>query len=82
MELVNICTNCQSIVTEKNHVEIFSYGTHVLSIKWDDEGYHTYTRHWNGWSMTTTKHINKALAWYGLPPINKAQWLAMPVVEG
>lgn len=81
MKLTNICANCQSIITEENHAEIFSYGTHVLSIKWDDAGFHTYTRHWDGWSATTGRHINKALAWYGLPPINKKQWEAMPVEE-
>lgn len=81
MVLTNICTNCQSVVTEKNHVEIFSYGTHVLSIEWNDWGYHTYTRRWDGWSATTTRHINKALAWYGLPSLDKKQWDAMPVVR-
>ena len=60
----------------------FSYGTPVLSIlDHGENGKMYHVRHWTGWSLTTQRHINKALDLYGLKHINKAAWDKMPVVD-
>lgn len=81
MKLRNICTNCQIVETNGREI-VFSYGTPVLSIL--DHGVNgkmEHSRLWAGWSATTQRHINKALDFYGLDHINKAQWDKMPVVD-
>ena len=81
MTIKNICTNCQ-LVSINGHEVVVSYGTPVLSIlDHGENGKMYHTRHWTGWSATTQRHINKALDLYGLPHINKTQWLKMPVFD-
>lgn len=74
MKLVNICNNCQILETEEGHV-IFDYGTPVLAV--DSLG--KYRRLWDGWSITTQRHINKALATLAMDGISKSDWYEMPV---
>lgn len=74
MKLINICNNCQMLETEEECV-IFDYGTAVLAI--DSVG--KYRRLWSGWSITTQRHINKALATLGRNGVSKADWYDMPV---
>ena len=79
MTIKNICTNCQ-IVSTAGHDVVFSYSTPVLAIfDKGENGKMNHTRLWNGWSITTQKHINKALDFYGVEHINKKIWDAMPV---
>ena len=79
MKIINVCNNCQ--IVEANGREIvFSYDTPVLSIlDHGNNGNMEHSRLWSGWSVTTQRHINKALDLYGLSHINKAQWDKMPV---
>ena len=81
MKLENICTNCQIICgagkANRAYV-IFSYGTPVLAV--DCSGMKPcLVRLWDGWSATTQRHINKALATLGREGIRKADWDNMPV---
>lgn len=81
MKLTNICTNCQLLVgagkANRAYV-IFDYGTPVLAL--DCSGMKPrYVRLWDGWSITTQRHINKALATLGHDGISKADWYDMPV---
>lgn len=74
MKLVNICNNCQMLGTKEGYV-IFDYGTPVFAIDFMGDFY----RLWSGWSITTQRHINKALATLGRNGISKADWYDMPV---
>lgn len=81
MKMINVCTNCQVVETEKGNV-IFSYGTPVFSIYDTMGGVSMGNRRlWSGWSATTQRHINKALDLYGLHHISKAKWAKMPVFD-
>ena len=88
MKLENICTNCQLVTSDDGNKEtIFSYGTPVLSVVWNGEKYRL-KRHWDGYSATTLKHINKAFtanngtSWYpDFLPLRKKEWDAMSVEE-
>lgn len=96
MKLSNICTNCQIVTSDNGNKEtIFSYGTPVLSVVFGpvdrskpipaDELHYHLVRHWDGWSATTQRHINKAFeytSWYpNSGKITKKEWDAMPVEE-
>lgn len=85
MKLTNVCTNCQIVCgagkANRAYV-IFSYGTPVLAV--DCSGMESHlVRLWDGWSVTTQRHINKALDMmpggnrYG--KMNKARWENMTV---
>lgn len=37
-------------------------------------------RLWNGYSVTTLKHVNAFFTAYKLPTVSKKEWSAMPVV--
>ena len=81
MKIVNVCTNCQIVETNGREI-VFSYETPVLAIL--DHGINgkmEHSRLWSGWSVTTQRHINKALDLYGLDHINKTMWEKMPVVD-
>lgn len=81
MKMINVCTNCQVVETEQGNV-VFSYGTPVFSIYDTMGGVSMGNRRlWNGWSATTQRHINKALDLYGIPHIDKAKWMKMPVFD-
>lgn len=82
MKLTNICTNCQTVENE-GIMTIFSYGTPVLRISpCSVTPFLPYfERLWNGHSVTTMRHINKALAVVGLDSIDKALWDDMPIQE-
>ena len=38
-----------------------------------------FRRYWDGYSMTTLRHVNGFRETHGLSPITKAQWLEMDV---
>lgn len=79
MRLINICNNCQLVtaagMANRAHV-VFSYGMPVFAV--DCSGMTPrFVRLWDGWSVTTQRHINKALDALGHSPaehINKAKW--------
>lgn len=50
---------------------LVSYETHVASIRLSDK---EFMKVWNGYSVTTMRHINAFRAHYGLIPINKKEW--------
>lgn len=82
MKLVNICANCQLIIgagMANRAYTIYSYGTPVLSV--DCSGMKPkLVRHWNGWSMTTQRHINWAFDYMGSGhKMTKKIWNAMPI---
>lgn len=75
MTIKNICNNCQLIEMNTNcgRLEIvYSYEIPVLS--WCGNMWH---RHWDGWSLTTSRHISKAIG----RTIPKKEWEQMPVEE-
>lgn len=53
---------------------IFSYQTLVATVR---DG--KMDRFFDGWSMTTGKHINACLEYLGMKKIQKKDWLKMPV---
>lgn len=83
MTLTNVCNNCQIITAmgkaNRAHV-IFSYGAPVLAI--DCSGMEPQlVRLWDGWSITTQRHINKAFDTFGSGRFHmtKKQWDSMTV---
>jgi len=64
-----------------NFAILTSYETVVAVIDdYDNEDFREFYRTWGGYSATTMRHINSFRAIYGLSPINKATWMAMPRV--
>ena len=57
----------------KRVVYLLSYDTVVAMVRYD----HFY-RLWSEWSATTAKHVNAFRAVFGLPKINKKDWLNLP----
>ncbi len=57
---------------------LYSYNTLVCFI---DERTNTFYRTWDGYSLTTSNHINDFRRLYGLHAINKKRWLELPVVS-
>ena len=82
MELVNICNNAQVIIgmgKADRAYTVFSYGTPVLSM--DCSGMTPkLVRHWNGYSVTTMRHINKFLESREWKKLTKKEWEKMEVV--
>lgn len=77
MKIINVCTNCQLLIYNDafGPVEVvFSYGVPVASYSGND-----FHRHWDGYSVTTLRHINKALK--PSTPITKKTWEAMEIRE-
>lgn len=65
---------------EKRRWEVWSYWTLVAYFD-NDNGNWTLHRTWEGWSRTTAKHIDDALQLFNLSPLNKKDWLSLPVEE-
>lgn len=59
-------------------ITIKSYNTIVASILFLG-GAEILTRHWDGYSVTTLKHINAVLDIFDMEHTNKAKWLAEPI---
>ena len=78
MKLKNICTNCQLVTSENGRFTVFSYETPVLSFDYNGQNMH---RLWDGYSVTTMKHINKALDSVVFVKLTKKEWDSMPVEE-
>ena len=70
--------NFQLLEISYGHWLVFSYNTKVLDI-FVDHGNILQRRLWGGYSKTTQRHINKALAFLGLSPISKKDWDKMDV---
>ena len=62
---------------EKARWEVWSYWTLVAYFD-SDWGFH---RTWEGWSRTTAKHIDNALAKFCKPALSKKDWPKLPVEE-
>ena len=81
MVLINITANAQAICgmgkTDSVYI-VFSYGTPVLSVDCSQE-MPKLVRHWDGYTPTTLRHINKFLEMLQLLKINKKIWEDMKV---
>ena len=66
------------IETADGRKQLKSYDTIVCEITAGGE----FVKLWNGYSVTTARHINAFRALYGLPPINKPVWDKMPAANG
>lgn len=64
-------------VSEKENgaAALRSYETTVCSI--DESG--KFHRHWSGYSVTTMRHVNAFLSYYGIEGGGKSWWDALPV---
>lgn len=76
------CLDCRKSFYEKAHVIekngeklLESYNTIVCKI--DENG--NFVRMWEGYSVTTMRHINSFLAFYGITKGGKAFWNSLPV---
>lgn len=82
MVLINITANAQVIIgmgKADRAYTVFSYGMPVLSI--DCSGMTPkLVRHWNGYSVTTMRHINKFLESREWKKLTKKEWEKMKVV--
>ena len=54
---------------------LMSYNTEVCAI--DETG--RFVRYWTGYSVTTMRHVNAFLRFYGIPGGGKSWWDAQPV---
>lgn len=72
MRIVKTGINCIII----NDNMLISYETHVASVV-----NKKIVRHWDGYSMSTLKHINMFLDYNGIEKINKKIWESMPIVQ-
>lgn len=82
MVLINITANAQAIIgmgEADRAYTVFSYGTPVLSVGCSGMK-PKFVRHWDGYTATTLRHINKFLEMKGLEKINKKIWDNMEVV--
>ena len=60
-----------------------SYDTQVCAMVPDpDTGELIFKRLWSGYSNTTKNHVNSFRAMFGLDPLSKKEWLAIPVDGG
>lgn len=66
------------IFEDDNYIVLRSYNTDVLAI---DKSNNKLLRLWNGWSRTTSKHINDFLMLYGFATLNKKEWLSMNCIN-
>ena len=83
MKMINLANNAQLTIWAGNANRayiVWSYGTPVLAIDCSGQKPRM-VRLWGGWSMTTQRHINKALDYLGHHHINKAAWEKMEVEE-
>lgn len=66
-------------VIEKDNGEkiLQSYNTEVCKIGRNGE----FVRLWGGYSVTTMRHVNSFLSFFGIPGGGKAWWNALPVEE-
>lgn len=82
MVLINITANAQAICGMRNAdrgYTVFSYGTPVLSM--DCSGMKPkLVKHWDGYSVTTMRHINKFLESREWKKLTKKEWEKMEVV--
>lgn len=63
-------------VRQDNHgLTLVSYWTEVARI----DGNGDFVRLWDGWSRTTSMHVNDFRIQNGLAPIRKREWDEMPV---
>lgn len=60
------------------HWVIFSYNTPVLEIVYRN-GESCYKRTWDGYSVTTMRHIRYCLQFLGMSPICKKDWDSMEI---
>jgi hypothetical protein len=71
-----VIRNNMAVTTLDNGCKMLtSYTTNVASITPDGE----FTRHWNGYSATTMRHVNTFRELYGMDKINKKIWESMEV---
>lgn len=75
MQVINK-NNLFADLTNRNLVKIYSYSTLVAVI--ENGKLH---RIWNGYSVTTMKHINQVLEELSLPKVTKKEWQKMSIEE-
>lgn len=64
--------NSNGIMTSRT---LYSYDTPICTLYSGGK----LEKKWNGWSMTTEKHINSFLRNCGLPAMSKKEWERLPV---
>ena len=64
-----------------NSAILYSYGRCICSLNFDQPGIVEFTKYWNGYSVTTMKHINSFLATYGIYDGvgGKKWWNSLPI---
>ena len=56
------------------YVSLISYDTTVCSFDLETR---KFIRHWDGYSVTTMRHINAFRHFYGLPLLSKSEWISI-----
>lgn len=62
------------VIDSGNRYLLKSYDTIVASIPKTNK---YLIKHWDGYSVTTMKHINDFCRFYGVPTVNKKTWCEM-----
>lgn len=65
------------VIETDNKVQLQSYQTIVCEIDKDNN----FIRLWNGYSVTTMKHINDFRMAFGFDSLSKKEWLALPCIN-
>lgn len=69
----------KAVITEDDDfIVLRSYNTDVVAI---DKSNNKIIRLWNGWSVTTSKHVNDFLKQNGFNMLSKKEWLALPCIN-
>ena len=58
------------------YISLVSYDTTVCSLDLESR---RFVRHWDGYSVTTLRHVNAFRVYYGLSALSKSEWLATPL---
>lgn len=66
------CNYRASVRRDGDGVILTSYYTDVARV--DSDGFH---KLWNGYSVTTLKHVNIFRALFGLAALNKKEWVTL-----
>ena len=65
------------IIPIKDGAVLKSYNTIVAAVRATQDGVE-FIRSWDGFSVTTLKHINIFRTWHGFDTISKREWIELP----
>ena len=66
------------VLRDGNVLALRSYATIVCSLNLETG---EFIRHWNGYSLTTMRHVNSFRILHNALPLNKSEWQEMAVIE-